>query len=72
MRLIHGIPMKAFVNGDPPRYIRREGVIYRLPRGYRKLLQRAYTSETWGMLFSVTYEMWGDAKYNIFDTGASA
>lgn len=45
-----------------PRYIRSNGVIYRLPRGYRKRLQRAARRAMYRFLFQVSWEMWQEDK----------
>ena len=47
-----------------PRYIRRNGMLYRLPRGYRKYLTRKALHASYGILFKITYEMWKDDAIN--------
>ena len=48
-----------------PRYLRHNGILYRLPRGYRKRLQRRLDAYQMGTLFQITYEMWRDGPYGI-------
>jgi hypothetical protein len=50
-----------------PRYLRRDGVLYKLPRGYRKRLNREYCSWQIGMVWKVILEAHYDGLFEPHD-----